>query len=157
MPLLQISLIKSNVAGVITKYPVELIGGISKQPIVLKYYQIVLESTEGDQFERGTFYAQLPFLNSFDINSNSVILNSICLPLGYSDPVHYGTKYAVERSSQMDILFNPSKNINSVFSDWEVYDASGQIINPSLPDPATGKSNSFRVTLMFEYRRPELI
>jgi hypothetical protein len=156
MPLLQLVLDKDIYDK---KFTVKLTGGLSKQPLTLKYFQIYfgitgVAETDAeliDKFPTGFIYVQLPFLNSYDVNTNAPIENSIALPLGYETPIDKSTAdfkiFVKEKSGMMDILFNPAKNIDSQFGNFEIYNANGGKI--------TGLS--YTVILMFEYRRPDLI
>jgi len=157
MPLLQLLLEKVSSNG--AKNKVLLPGGIAKQPLTLKYYIITLANAyptsaiTASGFEPlpiGTMLIQLPFLNTYDVNTNCVIQNAIILPVGYDAPTTRvdGTNTIFYRqvSGMTDILFNPARNIVSEFDNFEVFDYNGAIIN--VP---------YSITLMFEYRRPDQI
>ena len=80
---------------------------------------------------------KLPFLNSYDINSNFAIEDAIPL---FVDRSAYGAQ------SQYDLELNPAKNVDEVI-DWNIYKPDGT--------PYTDKR--VNVTLLFVYRRSELI
>ena len=159
MPLLQLQLKKTNVGGVITNTPINLPGGVVKQPLVLKYFSVntynVVDNVIGVSIEldlainTSCLLVDLPFLNNYDVNSNSPITNSIFIPTNYNTQENSGI---TQHSGPMDILFNPAKNIDSIISNWEIYTQHGLKLDETISD-----DTAVIVTLMFEYRRPDLI
>ncbi len=154
MPVLQLILERQTL-----KNKLVLPGGISKQPLILKHYIITLANTfltsviTAPGFEPlpiGSVLVQLPFLNTYDVNTNCVVQNAILLPIGYNAPSTringLNTEYYHQVSGMMDILFNPARNVLSEFDNFEVYDYAGNVI-----------TSPYSITLMFEYRRPDLI
>ena len=156
MPVLQLLLERLTQNG--PKNKLVLPGGISKQPLILKHYIITLaniyltSAVAAPGFEPlpiGTLLIQLPFLNTYDVNTNCVVQNAIVLPIGYDSTTRINglnTEYYNQVSGMMDILFNPARNVLSEFDNFEVYDYSGDVI-----------TSPYSITLMFEYRRPDLI
>ena len=152
MPLLQMILKRScDSAGVYTNHPIVLTGGVVKQPLVLKYFAVqtyndlLIPVPLKDTIISSSAYVDLPFLNNYDVNSNAPSTNSIFIPIDYdtssTKTICYGN---------IDILFNPAKNIDSNISTWHLFDDAGEDLGQS-------DSTIVTVTLMFEYRRPDLI
>jgi len=133
MPLLSLQLKYSTSTA--SKAQVVLTGAIPKQPIKLVGYQIKLSSVDATV---DTLYVTLPFLNSYDVNSNFIISNAI--------PLFHDTTLASSHT-RTEIEFNPARNIDESMTEWNVYDEDGNIY--------VGKS--YTITLLFNYRRAELI
>ncbi len=133
MPLLSIQLVYNNTTNV--RSPVVLTGSLPKQPISLRHYQVKLASQDGTV---DGLYVSLPFLNNYDVNTNFTVSNAIPL-------FHEPSK--ASSHTFCDLEFNPARNIDEVFSDWQVYDEDGEIYT----------TKSYVITLLFNYRRPELI
>ena len=139
MPLLALNLVYNKSTG--EREKVELNGSIPKQPLRLVHYNIAFTNDDGSagSTEASIDYLliKLPFLNSYDINSNFAIEDAIPL---FVDRSAYGAQ------SQYDLEFNPAKNVDEVI-DWNIYKPDGT--------PYTDKR--VNVTLLFVYRRSELI
>ena len=139
MPLLALNLVYNKSTG--EREKVELNGSIPKQPLRLVHYNIAFTNDDGSagSTEANIDYLliKLPFLNSYDINSNFAIEDAIPL---FVDRSAYGAQ------SQYDLEFNPAKNVDEVI-DWNIYKPDGT--------PYTDKR--VNVTLLFVYRRSELI
>ena len=139
MPLLALNLVYNKSTG--EREKVELNGSIPKQPLRLVHYNIAFTNDDGSagSTEASIDYLliTLPFLNSYDINSNFAIEDAIPL---FVDRSAYGAQ------SQYDLEFNPAKNVDEVI-DWNIYKPDGT--------PYTDKR--VNVTLLFVYRRSELI
>jgi len=155
MPLLQLQLKKTKTANVISNTPISLPGGVVKQPMVLKYFSVNTYDLTGAPtvmniaLNHSCLLVDLPFLNNYDVNSNAPVTNAVFIPTNLNtDLNNFDTQY----SGPMDILFNPAKNIDSVISNWDIYSQTGSKIDGEI-------SNNVMiiVTLMFEYRRPDLI
>ena len=134
MPILCLQL-KQDASGI--KEAVQLSGSVPKQPLTLVHYSINLASQDTSA---DAFFVQLPFLNNFDVNSNFDVTHSIPLFMKPSDS--QGT-----HDVQCNYEFNPARNIDEVFSNWYVYDESGNIYT----------NKAFTITLVFNYRRAELV
>ena len=134
MPLLVLQLIYDSTAG---KSDILLNGGIPKQPLELVHYGIKLDSGDANL---DFLHVKLPFLNSYDVNTNFPISNAFPI-------FHNSTR--VQSDTECSYEFNPSMNINESISnqDWNVYDESG--------DPYETKN--YTITLVFNYRRSELM
>ena len=139
MPLLALNLIYNKTTG--EREKVELNGSIPKQPLRLVHYNFAFTNDDGTagSTESSIDYllVQLPFLNSYDINSNFAIEDAIPL---FTDRSVYGAQ------RQYDLEFNPAKNVDEVI-DWKIYKPDGT--------PYTDKR--VNITLLFVYRRSELI
>ena len=139
MPLLALNLVYNKSTG--EREKVELNGSIPKQPLRLVHYNVAFTNDDGSagSTEASIDYllVKLPFLNSYDINSNFAIEDAIPL---FVDRSAYGAQ------SQYDLEFNPAKNVDEVI-DWNIYKPDGT--------PYTDKR--VNVTLLFVYRRSELI
>ena len=139
MPLLALNLVYNKSTG--EREKVELNGSIPKQPLRLVHYNIAFTNDDGSagSTEASIDYLliKLPFLNSYDINSNFAIEDAIPL---FIDRNAYGAQ------SLYDLEFNPAKNVDEVI-DWNIYKPDGT--------PYTDKR--VNVTLLFVYRRSELI
>jgi hypothetical protein len=161
MPLLTIILNKNSTG----KQLVELFGTVAKQPIILTSYLLICESTQP------YFFLKLPFLNSYDCNTNSVVKGSI--PIfpsvnNYDRTVSGPTLQSINQttglatySEQIQVFedsnlpfatyrevnyeFNIARNIPNTFADYEIYAFDGTAID------------NYQLILTFTYRRPELI
>lgn len=109
-------------------------GAIPKQPLRLVHYNIAL-STEDQNLD--LLLVQLPFLNNFDINSNFEANDAI--------PI-FNNPNSRQTSSMMDIEFNPAKNIDEIIK-WRVFKEDGSEYNSQI----------YTITLLFNYRRSDLI
>jgi hypothetical protein len=134
MPLLVLQLIYDSTAG---KSDILLNGGIPKQPIELVHYGIKLESGDANL---DYLHVKLPFLNSYDVNTNFPISNAFPI-------FHDATR--IQTDTECSYEFNPSMNINESISgqDWNVYDETG----------AEYTTKNYTITLVFNYRRSELM
>ena len=79
MPLLALNLIYNKTTG--EREKIELNGSIPKHPLRLVHYNIAFTSDDGTTSETQSsidyLLVQLPFLNSYDINSNFTIEDAI--------------------------------------------------------------------------------
>ena len=130
MPLLSLYLKYNNSE----RSKVVLSGAIPKQPLRLVHYNIALAAADNNV---DTLLVQLPFLNNFDVNSNFDVNDSIPI---FNNPDSRQT------SSIMDLEFNPARNIDEVM-DWKVYKDDGTQYT----------SQNYTITLLFSYRRSDLI
>jgi hypothetical protein len=136
MPLLVLQLIYDTTAG---KSDILLNGGIPKQPLELVHYGIKLASADANL---DYLHVKLPFLNSYDVNSNFSVSNAFPI-------FHVSSSTVFSSNEQCSYEFNPSMNINESISgqDWEIYSEDG----------TPYQTKNYTVTLVFNYRRSELI
>lgn len=131
MPLLVLNLKYDSLTKIRT--PIELQHAIPKQPIRLVHYAISTTSP----VDEPTLLVQLPFLNNFDINSNFDASDSIPL---FIDP-----EFTIA-AGIMDLEFNPARSIDETM-EWKVYKSDGTLY----------ESQDFQITLLFTYRRSDLM
>jgi len=134
MPLLVLKLIYDSTAG---RSDILLNGGIPKQPLELVHYGIKLDSTDSNL---DFLHVKLPFLNSYDINTNYPISNAFPI-------FHVSSR--LQSDTECSYTFNPSMNINEAISgqDWNVFDEDG----------VEYTTKNYTITLVFNYRRSELM
>lgn len=134
MPLLVLQLIYDSTAG---KSNILLNGAVPKQPIELVHYGIKLSSGDANL---DFLHVKLPFLNNFDVNTNFPVSNAFPL-------FHDATR--IQTDTECSYQFNPSQNINESISsqDWEVYAEDGSVYT----------TKDYTITLVFNYRRQELV
>lgn len=134
MPILALILEYTTANG---KVDINLNGSIPKQPLELVHYQIQLPSA---QSALDRMHIKLPFLNDFDVNTNYSQSNAF--------PI-FNRNTQQNTNRQCCFLFNPSQNIQQSISsnDWEVYGDDGTVYT----------SSDYTITLVFNYRRQELV
>jgi len=118
-----------------TRQPIVLQHAIPKQPMRLVHYAVTLDTVDTDV---STFLVQVPFLNGFDCNSNFDANDCIPVFIFPGDAFY---------ASIMDVEFNISRSIDEVIN-WKVYDQDGDLYEPG---------DDFEITLLFTYRRSDLI
>ena len=133
MPVLAL-LLEQDSSG--NKTDIVLNGSIPKQPLVLSMYQIQLPSAVSS-LDR--LHVKLPFLNDFDVNTNYEVSNAFPI-------FNRNTQQNTIRKCHYE--FNPSQNIQQSISgnDWGLFQDDGSVY-----------SNEVTVTLVFNYRRQELM
>ena len=134
MPLLVLQLVYASATG---KSNIVLNGSVPKQPLELVHYGIKLASGDANL---DYLHVKLPFLNNFDVNTNFEVSNAFPL-------FHNSTR--VQSDRKCSYLFNPSQNIQESISsqDWEVYAEDGSVYT----------TKDYTITLVFNYRRQELV
>ena len=134
MPLLVLQLVYASATG---KSNIVLNGSVPKQPLELVHYGIKLASGDANL---DYLHVKLPFLNNFDVNTNFEVSNAFPL---------YHDSSRVQSDTKCSYLFNPSQNIQESISsqDWEVYGEDGSVYT----------TKEYTITLVFNYRRQELV
>ena len=134
MPLLVLQLVYASATG---KANIVLNGSVPKQPLELVHYGIKLSSGDSNL---DFLHIKLPFLNNFDVNTNFSVSNAFPL-------FHDSTLLQSDR--KCSYLFNPSQNIQESISsqDYEVYSEDGSVYT----------TKDYTITLVFNYRRQELV
>jgi len=128
---------------------VELFGGIPKQPIELTEYNIRLAA--GDDF-LNALYVTLPFLNGYDVNSSFEIKNAIPLFMEKYENTNLNLFHYLNYSRQCSYEFNLGQNIPQNFNNWRAY-----YVDPIDNKVKLYTTQDYTITLIFNYRRPELL
>lgn len=147
MPILSLHLKYTQLTG--SYNAVEIYGGVPRQPVQLTQYNIRLAEP---QPSLDILYVSLPFLNSYDVNTNFDIKNAIPLFLEkyhiYSADGETSQLVCYQTfSRECSYEFNLSQNVPQSFSNWRVYNENGDLFT----------SCGFSIDLIFNYRRPELL
>jgi hypothetical protein len=150
MPILVLKLQFVLLTG--TYKTVEIFGSLPRQPIQLTEYNIQLTEP---QPALDSLHVSLPFLNSYDSNTNFDISGAIPLFLEkyfiYSgEGADTDTKQLVcyqNYSRECSYEFNLGQNVPQSFNNWRVYNESGELFT----------SCGYTITLVFNYRRPEIL
>ena len=145
MPLLTLILTK-NATGIV---PCEIFGSVSKQPLIWTGYLLQCEST------LPYFLLKLPFLNSYDNNTNAIIKGTIPIfpSVEFIDKTIIGPtqnnisqttgnitysqltqNFEITETPQatfrnVNYEFNIARNIPQIFSDFELYASDGTPID----------------------------
>lgn len=140
---------------------VQIYGTIPRQPIELTQYNISFNALQKNIH---CLYVSLPFLNSYDVNTNYVIKNAFPLFLekyyntndDSNNLTINGVYNYVSYSRQCSYEFNLGNNVPQSFNNWRVYYDTDEF----LADEKKGElftECSYKITLIFNYRRPELL
>jgi hypothetical protein len=136
---------------------VEIYGTIPRQPIELTEYNIKF-SEDGTLVK--CLYVSLPFLNSYDVNTNYPVKNAFPLFLEnyYKYDEQDNAEYIsyINYSRQCSYEFNLGNNVPQSFNNWRVYYNKDEFTTLEKQGELFQEC-SYKITLIFNYRRPELI